>query len=265
MEEKFIIDTLVLEITRDCTCECDHCLRGDKEDIHMPNAFLRYIFGDGRIEGINNITFTGGEPSLNIQFIEKTLEICKQEKISVRSIFVATNGLQNQLELIMVMNQWMDYCMECCGYRPYHPAYRWKDVRNYLDEEPFSLSCSIDQFHPEMDPDIKGMFHSVIYYSKQKELSYNLNGRGRQNGVNLILSGKAYEYGFEGQEPLPFEEFHIYNDVIDMVYVTALGYVYAGCNSSYDEMDACNQEENDIRRNKILDIIIKTETVKKAC
>lgn len=264
MNNKYMIDTLVLEITRDCTCECDHCLRGNKEDIYMPKTFLSYVFGDNRIKEINNITFTGGEPSLNVPMIKKTLELCMQKKIPVRSVFIATNGLQNQMELISVMNEWLNYCMQCCGYRPNHPAYKWRDVTDYLEEEPFSLSCSIDQFHPEMDQGINEMFHSVIYYSKQKEVSFDITGRGRLNQMKLIKSGKAYEYGFDGIEPSPFEEFDIYDDVIDMVYVTALGYAYAGCNNSYNEMDACNTDENNIMKNKLLDIILKVETVKKA-
>lgn len=254
MEDFYTIDTLALEITRDCTCECEHCLRGEKEAVYMPETLLRYIFGDDRIENIGNITFTGGEPSLNIPLVRATLDFCKMKKIQVRSIFIATNGLQNQIELIEVMNEWLGYCMSCCGYRPNHPAYKWKDTITYLEEEPFSVSCSIDQFHPDLDPSILEMFHSVSYYNKTKEVSYNLNGKNR-NGVNLIKSGRADENGFDGIPPQPFEKFYVYDDVIDMVYVTATGYVYGDCNASFDDMDSSSSEVNDIRKNQLLDII----------
>ena len=55
--------------------------------------------------------FTGGEPGLNIKYMDGVLEYCMLNHIKVNSIYLATNGTVNQEELIRTMNDWLAYCM----------------------------------------------------------------------------------------------------------------------------------------------------------
>ena len=91
-----IINTLILETTRKCNLVCKHCLRGPSEekeaDMHLfPNIFYK-------ITEVNELIFTGGEPGLNITYMDGVLEYCKLNRIKVNSIYLATNGTVNQDE-----------------------------------------------------------------------------------------------------------------------------------------------------------------------
>ena len=64
------VDTVVIEITRRCNMCCAHCLRGDAENVDINSKYVDAFFNsfkDGAF--ISNITFTGGEISLNIPAI----------------------------------------------------------------------------------------------------------------------------------------------------------------------------------------------------
>ncbi|WP_373262112.1 radical SAM protein [Hungatella hathewayi] len=107
------IENLSLEITRKCSCACSHCLRGDSQNIDMPLDLIPKIFNG--IKWIDNITFTGGEPSLNLYFMKEMLKYCKRHSIDVKSIYVVTNGLQNQKELgtmTDIYNYLLNFCKE---------------------------------------------------------------------------------------------------------------------------------------------------------
>lgn len=79
---------------------CEHCLRGDFEDCCMDADFnmIPEIF-DG-VESIGCITFTGGEPSLNHEFITACVDYIEKKDIYVGGVFIATNGLIYCQELV---------------------------------------------------------------------------------------------------------------------------------------------------------------------
>ena len=85
-----IIDKLYLQITRNCTLNCEHCLKGDKEHINMTSETLNNIFSD--INGVNTLLLTGGEPLLNIDLINELVNIINRGNISIRTIGIVTNG-----------------------------------------------------------------------------------------------------------------------------------------------------------------------------
>ena len=55
-------DDLMLELTRKCNLECDHCLRGCTQDLSMDISLIDKILDE--TESINQISFTGGEPMI---------------------------------------------------------------------------------------------------------------------------------------------------------------------------------------------------------
>lgn len=72
---------LVLEITRRCNMKCVHCLRGDAEDLEMPFQILDNVMS--RIREVMTLTFTGGEPSLNVPAIRHALQELLVDRLPV--------------------------------------------------------------------------------------------------------------------------------------------------------------------------------------
>ncbi len=60
--------SLILEVTRRCNMCCAHCLRRDAEDIDMEKETVDEILN--MVDEIQSVTFTGGEPSLNLPLIQ---------------------------------------------------------------------------------------------------------------------------------------------------------------------------------------------------
>lgn len=85
------IRTLIIETTRQCQLQCDHCLRGDSDSCVMNKDYIEELLDN--VESIDTVTFTGGEPFLNPQCIEDFIHICKRNDIVVGNFFIATNGI----------------------------------------------------------------------------------------------------------------------------------------------------------------------------
>lgn len=84
------VENLHLQLTRNCTLECEHCLRGDRERVNMSPAVLDEIFKDVKKVGI--LLLTGGEPLIAIQTLEHLAELLKLKQVKASKILLITNG-----------------------------------------------------------------------------------------------------------------------------------------------------------------------------
>ena len=64
------ISNLVVEVTRRCNMSCDHCLRGCGQNMDLQDKHIETLTSQLENGYISNITFSGGEPSLNVKAIE---------------------------------------------------------------------------------------------------------------------------------------------------------------------------------------------------
>ena len=60
--------SLILEVTRRCNMCCAHCLRGEAENIDMQKETIDKVLD--LVDKIEHVTFSGGEPSLNLPLIQ---------------------------------------------------------------------------------------------------------------------------------------------------------------------------------------------------
>ena len=90
MEDKLVINELLLEITRNCTLECEHCLKGDCQKFNIDDNTLNNVFKD--IKSIKTLVLTGGEPLLAPNAIIRIAELIKKYNINVGTVLIVTNG-----------------------------------------------------------------------------------------------------------------------------------------------------------------------------
>lgn len=88
---KLYIRDLIIETTRRCNLECEHCLRGDARNQDMDEVYLRELLH--HVDSIGTVTFTGGEPFLHPQTIFSFIRICEELDVYVSDFYIATNGL----------------------------------------------------------------------------------------------------------------------------------------------------------------------------
>lgn len=212
---------LILEVTRRCNMACEHCLRGDAQNLDMSDSIIRWAAKN--IEACS-VTFTGGEPSLNIRAIELYFTLAEQYGNLPRAFYVATNGKANQEKLAVTL---------------------LKAYAKMAEPEACELNWSMDAFHNLFieNDELKGagIFEGLSFYRKD----------GKKHDVNdtdmrwLLVSGRAAENGIgeqrvESAEP-NLEDWNIEeNDGVfwfDELYVAANGNIAKCCDLEYGEID----------------------------
>ena len=211
MKQSIAVQDLFLEVTRRCNMTCEHCLRGQAQNVDMTTDMVDKIID--MCDSISHITFTGGEPTLNLAVIAYTFDKCMEKWGYVPPFFIATNGKEHQLELIPVLAKAYANCDE--------------SEREYC-----AVSLSVDIFHDTVD---MNYLKALSFYSSSKE-----HNPSDSTESWLINMGRAEEYGLAERDPVSSLDTSFYteryNDTISIesLGVTALGEIVTACDYSYD-------------------------------
>ena len=132
MEKYYVFKLLVFEVTRKCTQQCNHCLRGHMENIEMTRDIVDNFFNQIPDNSfIDNLCFTGGEPLLNINIIDYICEKIIDRGINIRAFGLFTNGMVFDEKIKKTLLKLYDISL-------------YKNL--------CTLQISNDQFHKEVDP-----------------------------------------------------------------------------------------------------------------
>lgn len=213
--------SLVVEVTRQCNLNCDHCLRGDAQDLVMKPKTVQDILA--AVDRIDHVTFTGGEPALYPEVIDRFMHEADAAGKLPTSFYVVTNGTVNQLELARVLLRWYPF-MDC--------------------EEAIGVSISVDQFH---DNEHRGADYlkGLSFYRDDKNMSGTTRlwwvldrGRAHENGIGCNhrpVNALSYECDDDGI-------------TLDMLYVAANGKIAWDCDLDYESIDASPYRITGLRR-----------------
>ena len=97
---------LYLGITRLCTLECEHCLRGDRRNENMSLETIANVFKD--VKEIDTLLLTGGEPLLAIKQIKEVLKQIRENNIKVHKTFIITNCTFLNEEIVKLLKEFSD-------------------------------------------------------------------------------------------------------------------------------------------------------------
>lgn len=100
---KYEFDVLMIEITRKCNLKCEHCLRGDAQNITMGKEVIDKIFEDAA--DCKQILFTGGEPLLALDEIEYFVDKILESDWTTKNIAMTINGTIRDRRLIDIANK----------------------------------------------------------------------------------------------------------------------------------------------------------------
>ena len=214
-------NNLGIEVTRRCNMGCAHCMRGEAQDHDISRKVIDKLLEN--VSFIGTLVFTGGEPTLNVDAIRYTLDVCRRKGIMVDGFYIVTNGKVVSDEFLITCIQWYSYVAECCG-----------------STEICGVALSNDIFHAPIDSRNLSRLQSLSFFSEaDKKVDWTrvpvLNlGRSRsltgipkrnENGMNPEnFAQYVSQYGSE----LVFE---------DIVTVTVHGDLLCNCDYEYDNTD----------------------------
>lgn len=216
------ISHLSLETTRRCSMACKHCLRKKAQNMDLLEKTIDALF-QNNIYNIGSVTFSGGEPSLNLDIIRYFYEAAEKHDAYPHSFYVVTNGKENQMELAAL----------------FLTEYEKAD-----EKEMCGIALSQDGFHDSTEQSelVKGL----AFYCKDKERDPYDDQWVMQTGnaaVNGIGHPRCYEptrfcvdsYDYFDRKIIEIED----------CYLSANGFLYPDCDLSYDVMDMVFQSPDD--------------------
>ena len=218
------LDSLIVEVTRKCNLECEHCLRGEPQDKNAALSALDLLLDE--IDHIGTIVLTGGEPLLDPFSLSDILLQLKAHDIGINSFYLATNGTVCSDETLLLLVEWWLYMRACSG-----------------EFEPEDLACvewSNDSYHTD--------FTDAEALAKLKALAFarpKYSSEFRIRDEYVIPEGRAQTWG-QGRLPsiYPVEieeyddiDYHIMGDL----YLNCDGMLINGCDWSY-ETQASNSD-----------------------
>jgi hypothetical protein len=206
------INELVIEITRRCNIKCRHCLRGNAQRKDITEETIDKIL-EG-VDYISTITFSGGEPGLNVPAIRYFTKAIKARGIELGGFYVITNGKKASLDLMLALLDLYAYV---------HPMER---------DDTCSLIVSRDQYHHEQcDPAEAVALYSGLSFFRPEQR------KERIDPYLVIAEGRAKDWGGRSA-PLDSIVVGLDDDgnverIEETVYVNALGDVIPACDLSY--------------------------------
>ena len=175
---------LLLEVTRQCSMACPHCMRGDAEELSMDYAVIDRIFQDTR--HIGHLCLTGGEPSLVPCVINKIVYQAGIWRCTIDSFFCATNAKAYSQPFVDSLTKLYRYC---------------------TNKEQCVLTATIDKFHEPADPKALNYYRELPFYHPVFEYGDTLpypileEGRAKENGIGqagIPIKGCIYDADFTG-------------------------------------------------------------------
>jgi len=235
MDDKLSIYELMIEVTRRCNIVCDHCLRGELQNLDVKNEDITTLLSN--FSDIGQIVLTGGEPSLNLSAIKHFISEIKRQDISLGSFYMATNAKIVKPEFLTVLMELYSICE---------------------DKEMCQVDVSNDYYHSLQEAgDINNSGRQMLEVfrftgKKYEEESYNYRN---QFGGSAINEGYYAENFGDGRELTP-DAIEVEGNKVDscgggQFYMNAQGEIVSCCDLSYTsqknkvEFQVCNVNSPD--------------------
>ena len=203
-----IIDNLYLEVTRNCTIECEHCLRGNRERKNMSLNTLDNIFKE--IKEVKHLLLSGGEPLINIETLEEIPILIKKYNLNINTISIITNGTVKTKRHIKALEE----LKENCNIFNFILS---NDLFHKLEWKRLGIEETIDRNFKEY----KELFDIKKYPINETYCKVSLTEKGKavkltQQRINEITKNKYIHYYFkeiEKDDNLSYEDNRIHGKI----------------------------------------------------
>lgn len=195
---------LSIEVTRKCNLRCRHCCRGNPQNKNISYKYIDSLLD--QVDSIHQITFTGGEPSLNIQAIQYFIDECKNKNVHVEWVTIITNGIRIEQDFV-------DVCLDM------YFKMKWE----------VDIVLSDDKYHTEQRQFDDSLLSSLPFYRKMSDI--NESKVVLREGRGELLDESTY-YGARATRFTSIENF---NDHRYYILLNVDGEIINGIDWSYDK------------------------------
>lgn len=147
LKHYIIFNDLCIELTRRCNLKCQHCAKGEAQDIDISDDTINALLE--RTGGIYQLLLTGGEVTLCPDRMRYLLEGLKKHNIPLGELHIITNGVIQSNEIVEIIKDYHDYISG------------FLDAK-YSARDSICVGISFDEFH-----DAKSSETGYKFYSEQ--------------------------------------------------------------------------------------------------
>lgn len=148
--EKFSFGKLDIEITRRCNLHCEHCMRGEAQNIDMSYDTIDNILD--QVCAIDKLQVTGGEPFIAKDKILYLYEQIMKRKIIVLETQIVTNGMMIDEDISEMFKRFNNYLKDW-----YESITNEKFSEDFIKKH-IQICISSDKYH---DNDSENLFDKV--------------------------------------------------------------------------------------------------------
>lgn len=210
---KFSLPELVVEVTRRCNMKCDHCLRGDAQNVDLDINHLRELLK--HVQSVGSLTLTGGDPSLVPEIIRQVVDEFKAAEVSLDYFYMVTNAKQVTDEFMAAILELYLYCDE-------------RDMCR--------LDISNDGHHEEVPRDNKEKLRA-FKFTGQKNRDDGIRLDNTPYGNTMLLAEGRAEENSLWANPITLNRFDVddeYESINDTyIYMNVFGDIYGNCDLSF--------------------------------
>ncbi len=152
--EKVSYGHLMIEVTRKCNLKCKHCMRGDAQNYELSYETIDNLLD--RMNGVQMLAFTGGEPLLAFDRIEYILNEIMKRNIIVCEMQIITNGTCFNENMVDVFERFHNYLKNW-----YERIYEKEFSTNYIKAH-LQFAISSDKYHETDSDELYNRINSLI-------------------------------------------------------------------------------------------------------
>lgn len=250
---KFILHDLAIETTRRCNLKCEHCMRGESQNIDISKEIIDIILNNDEIQRIDHICFSGGEPTLNPNIIIYTIDKIIAENIDVLEIAMVTNGQIFNKDLVEAFNRFNEYRNQknkqqiMINNSDFSTDVLESLIQGNTKGGHARITFSVDKFHYPVSQEIRDNYQKYAKGLKITEISIK-DEDIYKTGFSKI--GKEFDYKLDQIKYYKTGDCYM---VFDNIYITATGYITSEGMGQYSDMDRINMGElSNITLSKVL-------------
>ena len=245
------IKNLYLEVTRKCTLQCEHCLRGESEAKQMSVETVENTLKE--IQRIDTLLLSGGEPLLNIEVLEALPEQIRKHKVQVERIGIITNGTVMTKRHIEALKKLKDVCSS-------FEFYLSSDLFHRLEWQRLGIEEKVQRHFEEFQKHLP----LKKYLENDCHHKVLINSKGRAKHLTperLQELKKKYDINYSLEEPIE-KKITLEEDTIKgKVCIDVNGFL-VGFNHSYEEEDEEECLSKNVNLHSLAEIIPNSITEK---
>ena len=169
---------------------CAHCLRGEQENKDINLKAIDAFLENNGVSSINEVSFTGGEPSLNPKAISYFIDSCKKHKVDVYSFQIITNGKRYTQEFISTIEKLENFCGSDLFNKMIISDDIWhiKEGRNKKEIKKLNMLDSFRGIQKEKPKEILHMGRAKSLKSLKGYMKYQLKKKKMLGGDRIYIN-----------------------------------------------------------------------------